>query len=223
MRFAILLPVIQRVWFSKRLMMQTLITNMEMFLNHGMTVSVEFWAAIFNCPLWHYAEKLKSLYQDGWCWGNSYISHPIFYYCLFRNDNSVSVTILLSVQFKVSTWTTWDRSYINLVCAISIRFTVKRIYCFSWPIFRCPILHQNIPWTYFVHGMMTKGIQLRGDQLRQKLRPLVLYYIASPCLAIESSVPLSFLSPSCLAPRAVVVLGWEARQKLRPLVLTKGF
>ena len=113
----------------------------------------------------------------------------------------------------------WDRCYINLVYAISIRFTVKRIYCFSWPIFRCPILYQNIPWTYFVHGMMTKGIQLRGDQLRQKLRPLVLYYIASPCLAIESSVPLSFLSPSCLAPRAVVVLGWEARQKLRPLVL----
>ena len=136
MRFAILLPVIQRVWFSKRLMMQTLITNMEMFLNHGMTVSVEFWAAIFNCPLWHYAEKLKSLYQDGRCWWNFYISHPIFYYCLFRNDNSVS-----EKNSSVSS-SKYLRERLE-IDAISIRFSVKRIERFSWSVTRCSVLYKT--------------------------------------------------------------------------------
>ena len=96
----------------------------------------------------------------------------------FTIDFSEMITVFLIKNSSVSS-SKYLRDRLE-IDAISIRFSVKRIYYFSWPIFRCPILYQNIPWTFFVHGMMTKGIQLRWDLLRQKLRPLVLEKAASP-------------------------------------------
>ncbi len=35
------------------------------------------------------------------------------------------------------------------------------------------VLCPTIPWTFLVHGMLTIGVQLRRDQMRQKLRSFV--------------------------------------------------
>ncbi len=77
----------------------------------------------------------------------------------FTIDFSEMITVFLIKNSSVSS-SKYLRDRLE-IDAISIRFSVKRIYYFSWPIFRCPVLYIDIPWTFFVHGMMTKGIQLR--------------------------------------------------------------
>ena len=69
---------------------------------------------------------------------------PLALLALSRNQTVFIVRFSLCSSCTLSLY---QHYYINLVYSISIRFTVKRICCFSWPIFRCPVLYQNIPWT----------------------------------------------------------------------------